>query len=290
MSSSVVSATPRSKISSAAAATIRSLVLSPRRVSRRPSPVPVPFVATPETVAQTGLDNPILLCQGGSYNPVSHLEGKTDMTSTDLADAGSVRALARRAVELGGGHVDILVNNAGVFPFGPTQGASDADIDTVYAVNVKAPFILTGELAPAMAARGRGSVINVLTMVAHFGVAGMALYGSSKAALTLLTKAWAAEFGPSGVRVNAVSPGPTRTEGTEVMGDQLDQLAALAPAGRPGRDRFRHRLPGQRRGQLRPRRRPRRRRRPPRRLTARARWRRWLEVIGYLPGPGCAGG
>ena len=163
-------------------------------------------------------------------------------------------ALARRAVELGGGHVDILVNNAGVFPFGPTPGASEEDIDLVYAVNVKAPFILTGELAPAIAARGKGSVINVLTMVAASGVAGMALYGSSKAALTLLTKAWPAEFGPSGVRVNAVSPGPTRTEGTEVMGDQLDQLAALAPAGRPaapGGDRLRGRLPGQRRGELR---------------------------------------
>jgi NAD(P)-dependent dehydrogenase (short-subunit alcohol dehydrogenase family) len=159
--------------------------------------------------------------------------GKADFVAADLADAGSVRELARRAVELGGGHVDILVNNAGVFPFGPTQGARDEDIDTVFAVNVKAPFILTGELAPAMAARGKGSVINVLTMVARFGMAGMALYGSSKAALTLLTKAWAAEFGPSGVRVNAVSPGPTRTEGTEVMGDQLDRLAALAPAGRP---------------------------------------------------------
>ena len=144
-----------------------------------------------------------------------------------------MRALARRATELGGGHVDILVNNAGVFPSGLTPGASDQDIDTVYAVNVKAPFILAGELAPAMAARGRGAVINVLTLVAHFGMAGMALYGSSKAALTLLTKAWAAEFGPAGVRVNAVSPGPTRTEGTEPMGDQLDQLASLAPAGRP---------------------------------------------------------
>jgi NAD(P)-dependent dehydrogenase (short-subunit alcohol dehydrogenase family) len=159
--------------------------------------------------------------------------GKADFVAADLANGDSVRALARRAVELGGGHVDILVNNAGVFPFGPTQDANDTEIDTVYAVNVKAPFILVGELAPAMAARGSGAIINVLTMVAHFGVAGMALYGSSKAALTLLTKAWAAEFGPSGVRVNAVSPGPTRTEGTEAMGDQLDQLASLAPAGRP---------------------------------------------------------
>jgi NAD(P)-dependent dehydrogenase (short-subunit alcohol dehydrogenase family) len=71
-------------------------------------------------------------------------------------------------------------------------------------------------------------------MVAQFGQAGMALYGSTKAALVLLTKAWAAEYGPSGVRVNAVSPGPTRTEGTAPMGDALDQLAATTPHGRPG--------------------------------------------------------
>jgi NAD(P)-dependent dehydrogenase (short-subunit alcohol dehydrogenase family) len=62
----------------------------------------------------------------------------------------------------------------------------------------------------------------------------MGLYGASKAALVLLTKSWAAEFGPSGVRVNAVSPGPTRTEGTAAMGEALDQLAAAGPAGRPG--------------------------------------------------------
>jgi NAD(P)-dependent dehydrogenase (short-subunit alcohol dehydrogenase family) len=86
---------------------------------------------------------------------------------------------------------------------------------------------LTGELAPAMAARGNGAVINVLTMAARFGVAGMALYGSSKAALTLLTKAWPAEFGPGGVRVNAVSPGPTRTEGTEAMGDLAGDQASF---------------------------------------------------------------
>jgi NAD(P)-dependent dehydrogenase (short-subunit alcohol dehydrogenase family) len=62
----------------------------------------------------------------------------------------------------------------------------------------------------------------------------MALYGSSKAALVLLTKAWAAEYGPSGVRVNAVGPGPTRTEGTAPMGEALDQLAAATPHGKPG--------------------------------------------------------
>src|ERR1700761_45684 len=68
--------------------------------------------------------------------------GKADFIAANLGDGDSVRALARRATELGGGHVDILVNSAGIFPFGPTQGASDADIDAVYAINVKAPFIL----------------------------------------------------------------------------------------------------------------------------------------------------
>jgi NAD(P)-dependent dehydrogenase (short-subunit alcohol dehydrogenase family) len=99
---------------------------------------------------------------------------------------------------------------------------------------VKVPFFLVAELAPAMAARGKGAIINVTTMVAQFGQVNMALYGASKAALVLLTKSWAAEFGPSGVRVNAVSPGPTRTEGTAPMGDALDQLASTSPGRRPG--------------------------------------------------------
>jgi NAD(P)-dependent dehydrogenase (short-subunit alcohol dehydrogenase family) len=160
--------------------------------------------------------------------------GKADFVAISLDGEDAARQLARRAVELGGGHVDILVNNAGVFPFGPTAEATGEVFDEVYTVNVKVPFFLVAELAPAMARRGKGAVINVTTMVAQFGQAGMSLYGSSKAALTLLTKAWAAEFGPSGVRVNAVSPGPTRTEGTAPMGNALDQLASTTPHGRPG--------------------------------------------------------
>jgi len=161
--------------------------------------------------------------------------GVADFVAADLLQPDSVRQLARRALEIGKGRIDILVNNAGIFPFGPTPDVDERDIDAVSAVNIKAPFILVAELAPAMVAADEGAIVNVTTMVANFGMTGMALYGSSKAALQLLTKSWAAEFGPHGVRVNAVSPGPTRTEGTVAMGDGLDQLAATTPAGRPGR-------------------------------------------------------
>jgi len=159
--------------------------------------------------------------------------GKADFISSDLRDASSARQVARRAVELGNGHVDILINSAGIFPFGLTHEMTEELFENVYTLNVKVPYFLVAELAPLMAKRGKGAIVNVSTMVADYGAAGMSLYGSSKASINLLTKAWAAEYGPSGVRVNAVSPGPTRTEGTEAMGEGLEQLAAQAPARRP---------------------------------------------------------
>lgn len=158
--------------------------------------------------------------------------GAANFLPGELEREDSARELARRAQAIAG-HVDILVNSAGIFPFGSTAQTSSPIFDDVYATNVRAPFMLVAELAPKMAERGKGAVVNVSSMVGDFGVAGMALYGSSKAALNLLTKAWAAEFGPSGVRANAVSPGPTRTEGTAGMEDGLTQLAAAAPAAHP---------------------------------------------------------
>lgn len=160
--------------------------------------------------------------------------GQADFVQADLRDAESAKDLANAALRVGSGRVDVLINSAGIFPFGPTADTTENTFDEVYNVNVKAPYFLVAALAPGMAERGHGAIINVTTMVAEFGAAGMALYGSSKSALVLLTKSWAAEFGPAGVRVNAVSPGPTRTEGTAAMGDDLDQLAAAGPAGRPG--------------------------------------------------------
>jgi NAD(P)-dependent dehydrogenase (short-subunit alcohol dehydrogenase family) len=143
------------------------------------------------------------------------------------------RQVARKATELGNGQVDILINNAGIYPFGPTHEMDEGQFDKVYSLNVKVPYFLVAELAPQMAKRGKGAIVNLSTMVADYGASGMSLYGSSKAAINLLTKVWAAEYGPSGVRVNAVSPGPTRTEGTDAMGEGLERLAAEAPAGRP---------------------------------------------------------
>ena len=159
--------------------------------------------------------------------------GEADFISSDLRDAASAREVARKAVQLGNGHVDILINNAGIYPFGPTHEMTEEVFERVYSLNVKAPYFLVAELAPLMAKRGKGAIVNLSTMAADYGAPGLSLYGSSKAAINLLTQVWAAEYGPSGVRINAVSPGPTRTEGTGAMGEGLEQLAAQAPAGRP---------------------------------------------------------
>jgi NAD(P)-dependent dehydrogenase (short-subunit alcohol dehydrogenase family) len=159
--------------------------------------------------------------------------GKADFISSDLHDAASARAVAKKAVELGNGHLDILINNAGIYPFGPTHEMTEEQFNRVFSINVKVPYFLVAGLAPLMAERGKGAIVNLSTMAADYGAPGMSLYGASKAAINLLTKTWAAEYGPRGVRVNAVSPGPTVTEGTEAMGEGLAQLAAQGPAGRP---------------------------------------------------------
>lgn len=154
--------------------------------------------------------------------------GRARFIAADLATPNGAAQLADAA-----GPVDVLVNNAGIFPFGPSHEIAIEDVQAVLEFNVVVPFTLIAALVPGMVQRGRGAVVNVSTMVASFGLPGMSAYGASKAALELLTKAWAAEYGPSGVRVNAVAPGPTRTPGTAPMGDAIDQLATTLPLRRP---------------------------------------------------------
>jgi len=153
--------------------------------------------------------------------------GEAEFIRTDLTSADEVHALTERVSD-----VDILVNNAGVFPGGLTHELPESAFDETFEVNVKAPFLLTAGIAPRMVERGHGTIINVTTMVAEFGMAGLSAYGASKAAVALLTKAWAAEYGPQGVRVNAVSPAPTHTPGTAAMGDDFSTIVSTVPLGR----------------------------------------------------------
>ena len=151
--------------------------------------------------------------------------GKARFVAADMNDLDSVNRLAKEA-----GDVDILVNNAGIYEFYLTPEQNVASYDAMFNVNVRAVFFLTAAIAPKMAARGSGSIINVSTMAASFGMPSAAVYGASKAALNQLTKTWAAEFSKDGVRVNTVSPGPALTEGNPV--EMAEQVGAMTMMGR----------------------------------------------------------
>jgi NAD(P)-dependent dehydrogenase (short-subunit alcohol dehydrogenase family) len=152
--------------------------------------------------------------------------GKARFIAADLANFEDIKRLADAAKD-----VDVLVNNAGLFPGGPTDQMTEEAFDVTFNVNVKAPFFLTAVIAPRMATRGGGSIINISTMAATIGMNGLAAYGASKAAVESLTKAWTAEYAAHGVRVNTVAPGPTRTPASAAMGEMFDVLASSTPAG-----------------------------------------------------------
>ena len=153
--------------------------------------------------------------------------GKAHFTAADLSDPIEIRRLADEA-----GQVDVLVNNAGFSWFGPTADLDVATFDALFDSNVRAPYFLVAALAPRMAANGGGSIVNVSSMVASIGLAGAAAYGGTKATLAAMTRAWAAEFSPRGVRVNAVAPGPVYTAADPA---RIEALGATTPLGRAAR-------------------------------------------------------
>jgi NAD(P)-dependent dehydrogenase (short-subunit alcohol dehydrogenase family) len=160
--------------------------------------------------------------------------GQADFVAADLdGSLAASQALAEEATRVLGGRIDVLVNNAGIYPGATTLTVDEAMFDDVYGVNVKAPFFLTATIAPAMAGRGEGAIVNLGSWVARLGIPVGALYASTKGAMETLTRAWAAEFGPAGVRVNAISPGVTRTvvpEGHDPAGTMMNGT----PAGASG--------------------------------------------------------
>jgi NAD(P)-dependent dehydrogenase (short-subunit alcohol dehydrogenase family) len=151
--------------------------------------------------------------------------GAARFAAADLSEPAGIERLAADA-----GEVDVLVNNAGFSWFGPTAELNTDTFDALFASNVRAPYFLVAAFAPGMAARGSGSIVNISSMSGRVGLAAGAAYGATKGALESLTRAWAAEFSPSGVRINAVAPGPVYTDGS--VPERITALGQTTPMGR----------------------------------------------------------
>jgi NAD(P)-dependent dehydrogenase (short-subunit alcohol dehydrogenase family) len=136
--------------------------------------------------------------------------GHARFAAADLTDAADIERLAAEAEAA---DVNVLVNNAGFSWFGPTADLAPATFDAMFAANVRSAYFLVAAIAPLMAKRGTGAIINLGSMAGQIGLAGGAAYSATKAALASLTRSWAAEFSPQGVRVNTVAPGPAYTDG-----------------------------------------------------------------------------
>lgn len=167
---------------------------------------------------------------------------------SELGDAGVVvavdvgeRAAAQRIVDAAlaaFGRIDVIVNNAAVIQNGPIDSFTRAVFDEHYAVNVAGPFFLVAAALPSLRQSPSPAIVNVSSSVGSIVKPGSMLYGSTKAALEYLTRAWAYELAADGIRVNCIAPGPVDTPIHATYSDDLEatyaDLARRIPLGRMG--------------------------------------------------------
>ena len=168
---------------------------------------------------------------------VASLPGRAVAVGADVGDPRAPEAIVERVLgELG--RIDVLVNNAAVIRTGPLTDVTRASFDAHYAVNVAGPLFLVAAALPALREGDGASVINVSSSVGSIVKPGNMLYGSTKAALEYLTRAWAHELAPDGVRVNCIAPGPVDTPIHATYSDDLEatyaDLGRRIPLGRIG--------------------------------------------------------
>jgi NAD(P)-dependent dehydrogenase (short-subunit alcohol dehydrogenase family) len=144
---------------------------------------------------------------------VEEAGGNATFVKTNVADEASAKAMVDHAVATYG-RVDVLYNNAGIMPEADHSvvDTSVADWDQVMAVNVRGVFLGCKYAIPVMLGQGSGSIINISSFVALMGCSNpQDAYTASKGAVLALTKSLAVQFGPRGVRSNAICPGPVET-------------------------------------------------------------------------------
>jgi NAD(P)-dependent dehydrogenase (short-subunit alcohol dehydrogenase family) len=156
------------------------------------------------------------------------------MDGCDVTSEADCEAAVAEAVRLHGG-LDALVNNAGIVAVtrGPCRDIGADEWDRVMAVNAKGAWLMTRAAIPALS--GGGAIVNLASETAYSGSHGMTHYVASKAAVIGLTRALARELGPAGIRVNAIAPGYTDTEGGRGIGDPDTYDVRPTPLGRVAR-------------------------------------------------------
>ena len=157
---------------------------------------------------------------------IENAGGSARFVGADLSEPAEALRLAEEV-----GDVDILVNNAGFPWFGPSAKLAANTLDQLFATNVQAAYLLVSALAPKMVTRGEGVIINLASRAGLVGQPDTAAYGATKAALASLARSWAAEYGPAGIRVNSISPGPVYTNAAER--ELFEASAKTTVLGRP---------------------------------------------------------
>jgi len=141
-----------------------------------------------------------------------------DCFSADIADGGQAERLVEQVIDRFG-RVDGLVNNAGLTQVGPFLDIDPAEWDAVIRTDLTAAFHTSRAVLPSMVERGSGSIVNIASRLGQMGITETAAYSAAKAGLIGLTRSLAREFGPRGIRINAVAPGVTITEMTTDLVD-----------------------------------------------------------------------
>lgn len=164
---------------------------------------------------------------------VQTLGRKALAIQADSANPAAVgNSVDRAAAEFGG--LDILVNNAGICRVGPLTEMSMEDIQQLLDVNLRAVIVATRHAIPHM--RGGGRIINIGSNLAErVHMTGIAIYAATKSALVSLTRGWARDFGPKGIAVTLVNPGPTDTDMNPASSPLGESLRGDIPMGRYGK-------------------------------------------------------
>lgn len=155
----------------------------------------------------------------------------------NLSDYNQVESFVNEAKEKYG-HIDVLVNNAGISQKGPIEGISSDDFKKIIDLNVNAMFNMSKAVTPIMKEQGSGVILNTSSMVSKYAQPSGIGYPTSKFAVNGFTLSLARELAPSGIRVNAVAPGITKTDMVSALPEEMIQpLIKTIPLGRIGEPR-----------------------------------------------------